>query len=63
MMITAPYDQQKASAKYMCSDCTVHVFPLYQNHIYANPPLPLWSSSSELTEVLSAGCSPHFAPH
>ena len=41
----------------------LHVLSLYENHIYTVLPLPLWSSFSELSEVLSPGqqsshCSP-----
>ena len=41
----------------------LHVLPLHQNHLYTDrPPLPLWSSFSELPECCLPGRSPHFAP-
>ena len=42
-------------------DCTE--LPIHQNPIYWPPPLPLWGSLWELSEVLSPGLSSHFAPN
>ena len=51
-VMCVPHDEQKPSAK-ICA--WLHVLPLHQNYIYIDLPLPLWSTFSELTEMLSPG--------
>ena len=57
-MVTSARDQQKTFCKI---SAWLHWTPPFTKILYTNlPPLPLWSSLSELSEVPSPGLSPHF---
>lgn len=62
---TVPHDQQKASPDcpetFWKNMCLVAASTSPKSQIYCHSPLLLWNSFSELFEVLSLGCSPHFA--
>ena len=59
MVTSALPDKQQASAK-LCAHCMYP--PLLKSHVTLTSPLPIWSSFSGLSEMLSPGLQSSFCP-